>query len=296
MGPSRRDPIPRLEDSLNHPTVGQWRGKVQLKKSGSEWSGPCPLCGGDDRFHVREVDGRALVGCRGCIDGLPAAARSRRYVEIVKSVFEDEPIPFRPITRKPRTSARDQRVLAKAIKKAQWIIDHSTTSTHQYLIRKGFPDHKSLTWEEKLVIPIRDWQGTLLSVQLIQEDGTKRFLRHTKVKGGRFVLGSGPERWVVEGFATGLSIKAALDSLYRRARVLVAFSAANILEVARRGDRIIADHDPGGQGEKYARKTGCRWWMPAQPGDACDVHCRDGLDILAGELRLFLNQKKKGGP
>ena len=138
-------------------------------------------------------------------------------VEIVKAVFENDPIPFQPITRKPRTPAQDQQVLAKAIKKAQWIIDHSTTSTHPYLIRKGFPDHKSLTWEEKLVIPIRDWRGTLLSIQLIQEDGTKRFQLHTKVKGGRFVLGSGPERWVVEGFATGLSVKAALDSLYRRA-------------------------------------------------------------------------------
>ena len=295
MGPGRRDPIPRLEDSLNHPTVGQWRGKIHLKKSGSEWSGPCPLCGGEDRFHVREVAGRALVGCRGCIDGYPASRTIQALCGNSQGGVRGRSSPVPPITRKPRTSAQDQQTLTKAIKKAQWIIDHSTTSTHPYLIRKGFPDHKSLTWEEKLVVPIRDWRGSLLSVQLIQEDGTKRFQLHTKVKGGRFVLGSGPERWVVEGFATGLSVKAALDSLYRRARVLVAFSAANILEVARRGDRIVADHDPGGQGEKYARGTGCRWWMPTQPGDACDVHCRDGLDILAGELRLFLNQKKRGG-
>ena len=36
-----------------------------LKRSGSEYKGPCPLCGGNDRFHVRQ-DG--LFGCRQCGD------------------------------------------------------------------------------------------------------------------------------------------------------------------------------------------------------------------------------------
>ena len=32
-------------------------------RRGLEWVGPCPLCGGEDRFHVRDSGGRAAVGC-----------------------------------------------------------------------------------------------------------------------------------------------------------------------------------------------------------------------------------------
>ncbi len=40
-----------------------------LKRVGQEWQGPCPNCGGRDRFHLRtRGDGFALFGCRGCID------------------------------------------------------------------------------------------------------------------------------------------------------------------------------------------------------------------------------------
>jgi len=46
--------------------------KVTLKKvastRGGEWHGPCPACGGTDRFHVwpMENDGRGSYWCRGC--------------------------------------------------------------------------------------------------------------------------------------------------------------------------------------------------------------------------------------
>ena len=29
-------------------------------------NGPCPLCGGDDRAHYRDVDGRLSLYCRSC--------------------------------------------------------------------------------------------------------------------------------------------------------------------------------------------------------------------------------------
>ena len=38
-----------------------------LRLKGSEYVGPCPICGGDDRFHVgQKADGSALFGCRLC--------------------------------------------------------------------------------------------------------------------------------------------------------------------------------------------------------------------------------------
>ena len=47
-------------------------GKVKLKKvsgtHGGEWQGPCPGCGGQDRFHVwpNQNDGKGAYWCRGC--------------------------------------------------------------------------------------------------------------------------------------------------------------------------------------------------------------------------------------
>ena len=45
---------------------------VVLKKAsgtnGGEWQGPCPACGGDDRFHVwpEQNEGKGAYWCRGC--------------------------------------------------------------------------------------------------------------------------------------------------------------------------------------------------------------------------------------
>lgn len=73
------------------PSALEWQRALDLRKAGREWCGPCPLCGGDDRFHVAERDGRALVGCRGCIDGLPEDRRRQRFGEVVAAVFPDRP-------------------------------------------------------------------------------------------------------------------------------------------------------------------------------------------------------------
>lgn len=69
--------------------VNDWVRACGLRKRGSEWCGPCPLCGGEDRFHVRDADGRALVGCRGCIDGRLEEERRRQYRKLLREVFCD---------------------------------------------------------------------------------------------------------------------------------------------------------------------------------------------------------------
>ena len=45
------------------------------KRAGVEWRGPCPLCGGRDRAHVRPGSSANFIGsCRGCdIDGIALA-------------------------------------------------------------------------------------------------------------------------------------------------------------------------------------------------------------------------------
>jgi hypothetical protein len=43
------------------------RRGINLQRKGSEWEGPCPVCGGRDRFSVNPFE--ALWNCRGCQRG-----------------------------------------------------------------------------------------------------------------------------------------------------------------------------------------------------------------------------------
>ena len=139
------------------------------------------------------------------------------------------------------------------------------------------------------MLPIRHCKsGKLLSAQSIDEYGNKLFIPGSKVKGGQFTLGRGRETWIVEGYATALSVQSALRKLYRDAQIRVAFSAANVKEIARKGDIIIADHDKNGIGAKYAAASGCLWWMPPESGDANDLHLTQGLPALVKALRAFI--------
>ena len=58
------------------PTPEEWEAHVpQLRRIGSQLQGPCPACGGEDRFHVKLTEPH-LFGCRQCKDwpGILSAA------------------------------------------------------------------------------------------------------------------------------------------------------------------------------------------------------------------------------
>ena len=274
-------------------TVPDWLDHLTLKRVGSEWVGPCPGCGGTDRFHIRAGHGgRALVGCRGCVDGQPKASRTAAYFRIRDAVFGPQTARKRttPVDwAKVRADRENERQRAKeAARRATSMIHDADFATHPYLERKGFPDRRGLVLDDLLLVPVRSERGSVMSLQTITEDGAKKFLPGGKVGGGFHQIGRGHERWLCEGLATGLSVLAALHVLQRRASVIVCFSAANMLKVSRSWDRIVADHDESGTGERYATASGCRWWMPPEPGDANDMHQSDGLDALVDGLRGLL--------
>ena len=70
------------------PTFDDWRGALpDLKQRGRQGEGACPLCGGQDRFHLnRKPDGGALVGCRNCMSG---SGQGARFGEMLRAVFPD---------------------------------------------------------------------------------------------------------------------------------------------------------------------------------------------------------------
>lgn len=186
---------------------------------------------------------------------------------------------------------------AKAARIAQSMIDEAVTQEHPYLERKGFPKQTGLVWRELLLVPMRDMNGnTLNSVQTITESGTKKFLFGGKAGGSVFVIGAGAEAYLCEGYATGLSVQAALRLLYRQVRVVVCFSAANMAHVAGKiKGVVVADHDASGTGQKYAEKSGLPWWMPPGVGqDANDYMLAHGVRALADCLN-DLRRSVQGG-
>ena len=82
------------------PVVDDWLARLELRRMGSEWKGPCPVCGGTDRFHVREGrDGAALAHCRQCPDG--------GFLALLREVFPERFERERPVRRPERPVGGD---------------------------------------------------------------------------------------------------------------------------------------------------------------------------------------------
>ena len=76
-----REPLPNVED---------WAARLDLRNRSGEYVGPCPVCGGTDRFHVgRGRGGAAMVGCRGCIDGQPEDVRHKAFGRVLREAFPE---------------------------------------------------------------------------------------------------------------------------------------------------------------------------------------------------------------
>ena len=175
--------------------------------------------------------------------------------------------------------------------------------THPYLARKGFPKTLGLVYEGLLLVPARIGDA-VVSLQEIDADGGKKNLPGGRMSGACFSIGSGRDEVLCEGYATGLSIKAALSAIHLPTRVTCCFSAANVATLAeqRRNAVVVADNDRPvaqfgglGTGEFYARRSGLPWAMPPEVGtDANDFHMSDGLPALQ---RLLLDLLRgRGAP
>ncbi len=71
------------------PGVDEWATRLDLRNRSGEHVGPCPVCGGTDRFHVGRGRGGARVGCRGCIDGQPADIRRKAFGRVLREAFPE---------------------------------------------------------------------------------------------------------------------------------------------------------------------------------------------------------------
>ena len=172
---------------------------------------------------------------------------------------------------------------------------------HPYLKRKQIKPIEGLKQDPssgELIVPIYCKDGYIISLQTINEDGGKYFLKDGQTKGGYFDFGETTENIVIcEGFATGASIYEAIGN-----RVRCAFNCGNLKEVAittreeyPKGHIIIAGDDdhltkgnPGKtKAEEAAAGVGASVVLPdfgnkrpEKATDFNDLHCLKGLDAV----------------
>jgi putative DNA primase/helicase len=115
------------------------------------------------------------------------------------------------------------------------------TSDHPYFLNKMVKTVDGIKQKEnELVIPVHTVQGDKTqSLQFIDSQGNKRFLKGGKISGGCFMIGKiHPQKpiHICEGLATGISL-----TYFGAAFVVVAFNAGNLLPVAKQIKESLPD-------------------------------------------------------
>lgn len=260
--------------------------------------GPCPGCGGVDRFRFHDRDhkggfvcsqggGELITGDGFALIMHVLGGDFRTAVTRVADCLGIDPprgcgVP-RWVGRHHEAHQHDRERVHRdhgqgeqavdARDRAQWIWAAAQPySTHPYLVRKGIEACGTRLYRGLIVVPARDSRGALQSLGFIAPDGTKRFLRGGRTRGCYFMLG-GPTNVVciAEGFATAASIWQSTGWA-----TACAFSAYNLqavaetLTAAQAGVRIVlcADDDKVGRSMALvaARAVGGRIALPPKSG------------------------------
>ena len=208
------------------------------------------------------------------------AERRRRATEIAKARQEAE-----------RQRRQEQDEAARECNEA-WSNAEPAPANHPYLKAKGIDPHGARIDGTRLVIPIKNSDGEIRSLQRIDGKGNKRFHAGGKISGNYYLIGD-PDGLVIvaEGFATAASIHQATGHA-----VAVAFAVGNLQPVAEairaklpKAQIIIAadddrdtDGNPGiAKATEAAQAVAGTVAEPDRPGDFNDLAAAMGLEAVA---------------
>lgn len=171
-----------------------------------------------------------------------------------------------------------KRVWAEVAEKAQKLWDaggpaKTGETVHPYLVAKGVKPFGIKALRQSLMVPARNAEGQITTLQFIKDNGEKRFLTGGRIVGSYFSIGK-PDKvlLICEGFATGATLFEATGYA-----VAVAFNAGNLLPVAKAlrakfpdltilicGDNDLAtDGNPGlTKAREAAAAIGARFVVP----------------------------------
>jgi putative DNA primase/helicase len=214
-----------------------------------------------------------------CYRGAEMSARERedhetRMAQIRRKVSDD----------RERMHAQAREEVAKVWAEAK------EPENHPYLKKKGVKAYGIRMHKGELLIPYRDQNGLLHSVQKITASGDKWNWTGGEVSGHYHTIeGTGKTAYLCEGYATGATIHEATG-----ATVYIAFSAGNMKEVSPllpENVIVAADNDTetkGNPGLTAAMSTGREVIFPKGTAgtDFNDLAMEKGID----EVRRQLNQ------
>jgi putative DNA primase/helicase len=196
-----------------------------------------------------------------------------------------------------RAEAERAQNQSSAAKRAVALLAASDPRSHAYLSRKGFPDLLAPCVADGAMLLVTMWKdGKVVNLQRINQAGEKRFMSGGEVSGTAHVIGSQGVAILCEGYATCLSVAAAIKASKMRAHAVCCFSADNMVKVAATYNdaRIVADNDNlrTGTGEKAAKIAGFPYFLPPIDGqDFNDLHRALGLFSASQIVRTLVLSK-----
>ena len=248
---------------------------LQLKKtSHQEHHGPCPSCGGVDRFWISEYQGNLKVNCRQCEDwkGIIDILRKRGLYPDKEIISE--------------TSGAMNNTPDNVVKLPE------TPELHPYLTRKRIKQHTAIIDEGDLHIRIINNQGKVVGTQFIDESGKKKFNYGLDYKGCFHVIGGTIKdfAYLCEGFATAAAVHEATGK--PAVHCLNASNITNVITALREvkpDTRFIVagDNDPAGikACEQAFKEHGVECVLPDSEGlDWNDVWVARGAEATRKKL------------
>ena len=260
-----------MDDKSKYPTI-YWANYAEAIKTRynlkltakDEWHGPCPACGGTDRFWIKEYKGEIRVHCRQCND-FAAIYDEMRHDGVLPAVAEKEWTP-------PVNDLSDFKAIIP------------------YHQRKGVELFNAKLIDDVIHIPIVDMNAKRVTRQTITPDGTKRFDPKPAPIEGCFSVLNGPLEGVVyisEGWATAASVATCTNR-----PAIFALNSGNLpkvaalLQEAKPDCKFIVAADNDDAGIKAAKETGLPYRAPSQAKwDWNDVMVNHGPQAVAKELQ-----------
>ena len=244
-------------DQVRDAALGRWKDLVfpafgiQVPAKRNQ-HGPCPICGGKDRFRCDDKQGKGTWICNQCGagDGFSLIEKSRNmdYSTVLKEVgavlglstetrvTDDDRRKWRErAEQQARDAEREERMAQEAAAKraARIWSAQSVERDCPYIERKMVKQFGcKINGKGNLIVPLFDRDGKIWNIQEIHADGYKPFLPGGRVSACFFILGAvtQPDQiiCIAEGYATAASIHEATGRV-----TVVAFNSGNIDKVGK---------------------------------------------------------------
>ena len=262
--------------------------------------------GAVDGWYILHLSGKIPVGVCGCWK--EPSFESKWVADTGRAMTFSERLEHDKLIAEIRAKREAERLATQAEVATQAEDEVSTyadaSADHPYLVRKRIEPHGiKIDRAGRLVVPVSDSSGEILSYQTIDADGNKRFLKGGKIEGGFYELrGNRKVIFIGEGFATCASIHQATGFT-----TLVAFDCGNLAKVAKSakemflGSRIVicADNDQFSEGNPGITKAKAAAGLvfgeivypifnesdlASKPTDFNDLHTLQGIEAVKEQI------------